>query len=70
MKQIKIASFANDSKKLFEEKLQTSEGKFPVQKIFIARTYHVPFLSYQPPHELHHLLFAVFTQYKKFIQSG
>ena len=46
MKQIKIASFANDRKKLWKEKLRTSEGKFPVQKIFIARTYHVPFLSY------------------------
>ena len=36
MKQIEIASFANDSKKLLKEKLRTSEGKFPVQKIFIA----------------------------------
>ena len=64
MKQIKIAAFANNSKKLWKEKLRTSEGKFPVQKIFIARTYHVPFLSYLSPHALHHLLFALFTQYK------
>ena len=46
MKQIKTASFANDSEKLLKEKLWTSEGKFLVQKTFIARTYHVPFLSY------------------------
>ena len=39
MKQIKIASFAKDRKKLLEEKLQTSEGKFPVPKIFNAWTY-------------------------------
>ena len=65
MKQIKIASFASDSKKLLKEKLRTSKGKFPVQKIFIARTYHVPFLSYQSPYALHHLLFALFTEYKK-----
>ena len=35
-----IASFARDRKKLLEEKLQTSEGKFPVPKIFNAWTYH------------------------------
>ena len=39
MKQIKITSFARDRKKLLEEKLQTSEGKFPVPKIFNAWTY-------------------------------
>ena len=38
MKQIKIASFADDSKKLLKEKLRKSEGKFPVQNIFIAQT--------------------------------
>ena len=46
MKQIKIASSAKEYKRLFKEKLQTSEGKFPVQKIFISRTYHLPFLSH------------------------
>ena len=45
MKQIKIASSAKEYKRLFKEKLQTSEGNFPVQKFFIARTYHLPFLS-------------------------
>ena len=40
MKQIKIASSAKDCKetKLLAEKLQTSEGKFPVPKIFNACT--------------------------------
>ena len=32
MKQITIASYTKDCKKLEEEKLQTSEGKFPVPK--------------------------------------
>ena len=40
MKQIKIASSAKDRKKLLEEKLQTSEGKFAVPKFFNAWTYH------------------------------
>ena len=40
MKQIKIASCAKDCKKLLEEKLQTTEGKFPVPKMFHAWTYH------------------------------
>ena len=38
MKQIKIASFANDRKKLLKEKLRTSEGKFPVQNILLGHT--------------------------------
>ena len=46
VKWIKVASFASDSKKLLKEKLRTSEGKFPVTKILIARTYHLPFLSF------------------------
>ena len=33
MKQIKIASPAKDRKKLLEEKLRTSQGKFPLTKI-------------------------------------
>ena len=48
-KQIKIASFASDSKKLLKEKLRTSEGKSPAQKMFIARTYPSPIsLSFTP----------------------
>ena len=46
MKQIKIASSAKNCEELLKEKLPTSEGKFPVQKSFIARTYHVSFLSF------------------------
>ena len=46
VKQIKVASFASDSKKLLKDKLRTSEGKFPVPKILIAPKYHLPFLSF------------------------
>ena len=46
MKQIKIASSTKNCEELLKEKLPTSEGKFPVQKSFIARTYHVSFLSF------------------------
>ena len=46
MKQIKIVSSAQDCKKLLKDKLQTNEGKFPVSKIFITWTYHLPFLSF------------------------
>ena len=46
MKQIKIVFSAQDCKKLLKDKLQTSEGKFPVSKIFITWTYHLPFLSF------------------------
>ena len=45
MKHIKIASSAQDCKKLLKDKLQINEGKFPVSKIFIVRTHHLPFLS-------------------------
>ena len=37
---------AKEYKRLFKEKLKTNEGKFPVQKIFISWTYHLPFLSH------------------------
>ena len=46
MKQIKIASSAKNCEELLKEISPTSEGKFPVQKSFIARTYHVSFLSF------------------------
>ena len=39
IKQIKLASAAEDRKKLLEEKLKTSEGKFSVPKILNAWTY-------------------------------
>lgn len=45
MKQIKIASSAKNCEEL-KKKSPTSEGKFPDQKSFIARTYHVSFLSF------------------------
>ena len=39
IKQIKLASAAEDRKKLLEEKLKISEGKFSVPKILDAWTY-------------------------------
>ena len=46
MKRIKIASSAKNCEELLKKKSPTSEGKFPAQKSFIARTYHVSFLSF------------------------
>ena len=47
-KQIKIAPSSKDRKQLLREKLPTSDDKFPIKKIFNARTYYfsnVPELS-------------------------
>ena len=45
MKQIKIASPAKDRKKLLEEKLRTSQGKFPLTKILMRG--RITFLTFQ-----------------------
>ena len=45
MKQIKIASPAKDRKKLLEEKLRTSQGKFPLTTILMRG--RITFLTFQ-----------------------
>ena len=65
MKQIKIAASAKDCKKLLKEKLQTSEGKSPVQKIFIPRTYHLSFLSPLKEKEKHEKYLDCWSNYER-----